>query len=438
MQNKTIINKFPFFYGYIILFSGTIGILLSAPGQTIGMSVFTDFLITDLNISRSNLSLAYLIGTLLSSFLLTYVGKFFDKFGARITATLAGFFLGLSLIYMSYLVNLVDFVKEIFSSINIEVLAFSLLTIGFFFVRFFGQGALTMSSKNMVMKWFEKRRGMASAVMGIGISFGFSYSPKVFDDIISITGWQAAWQYIGIFIGIIFVIFAVFTFRDNPEQFGLEPDGKKIITKRKNSPKYHPDKDYTLKEARSTYNFWIFNLTLALQGLYMTALTFNIVDIFTSAGLSREHAILIFLPISVIAVVFQIGGGYLADFIKLKYLLILQLCGMLLSMIGLTFLAEGIPLYLIIFGNGIAGGLFGVISTVSWPRFYGTKYLGEISGFNMSWVVGGSALGPYLFSILSDVNQSYFLSGIVMTIICAVLIFLSIKIDNKNIKGLAN
>jgi len=143
---------------------------------------------------------------------------------------------------------------------------------------------------------------------------------------------------------------------------------------------------------------------------------------------------LIFLPVSVIAFVFQISGGYLADFIKLKYLLIVQLIGMLFSMIGLIFLSDGIPLCLIIIGNGIAGRLFGVVSTVSWPRFYGTKYFGEISGYNMSWVVGGSAIDLYLFSLLSDANQSYFFSGIVMTIICVVLTFLSIKIDNKNIK----
>jgi len=390
MKNNSRINKFPFFYGYIIIASGTVGVLLSAPGQTVGISVFTDFLISDLNITRGNLSLTYLIGTLLSSFLLTYAGRFYDKFGARITSMLAGFFLGLSLLYMSNLTNIVNIITGINGDINIHVIIFILLTIGFFFVRFFGQGTLTMSSKNMVMQWFKKRRGMASAFMGIAISFGFSYSPKIFDDIISNYGWQSAWQYLGIFIGIIFVIFAFFTFRDNPEQFGLLPDGKEIIITRKNAPKFQPEKNYTLTEARSTYNFWIFNLTLSLQGLYVTALIFNIVDIFTTAGLSRDHAILIFLPVSVIAVIFQLGGGYLADFIKLKYLLILELFGMLISMIGLTFLSDGIPLYLIIIGNGIAGGLFGVVSVVSWPRFYGTKHLGEISGFNMSWIVAGS------------------------------------------------
>ena len=56
MKQKSIITKLPFFYGYVILASGTLGILFSAPGQTVGISVFTDFLIHDLNISREKLS----------------------------------------------------------------------------------------------------------------------------------------------------------------------------------------------------------------------------------------------------------------------------------------------------------------------------------------------------------------------------------------------
>jgi MFS transporter, OFA family, oxalate/formate antiporter len=38
-----------------------------------------------------------------------------------------------------------------------------------------------MASRNMVMKWFEKRRGFANAIIGITISFGFSYSPQALD-----------------------------------------------------------------------------------------------------------------------------------------------------------------------------------------------------------------------------------------------------------------
>lgn len=434
MNNKLSINKFPFFYGYVILFSGTIGVMLSAPGQTVGISVFTDYLIKDLGISRDNLSLSYLIGTLLSSFMLTYAGKFYDKFGGRITSMLAGFFLGLALLYMSSLPLITTSIKQ-FAENYASIITFVAITTGFLFVRFFGQGTLTMSSKNMVMKWFEKKRGLASAIMGIAISFGFSYSPKIFDDLINKFGWINAWQYIGLFIAIIFVLFAFITFRDNPQKYGLEPDGKGFVKSKKKNIRFVPTKDFTLKEARSTYEFWIFNLTLSLQGLYVTALTFNIVDIFQDAGLERSDAILIFLPVSIIAVIFQLGGGYLADFIKLKYLLMVKLIGMIISMIGLAFLSGGLPLYLIIIGNGIASGLFGVLSTVCWPRFYGTKYLGEISGFNMSWIVAGSALGPYLFSLLLNLNGNYTSSGILMLIIATPLLFLSFRIKNKNVSN---
>ncbi len=426
------ITRFPFFYGYVILFSGTIGILMSVPGQTVGISVFTDFIIEDMKISREYLSLAYLIGTLSSSFFLTYAGRFFDKFGARVTSVISGFFLGLSLIFIAEVGWFTDVISRQWKFGNWTTVVFILITFGFFIVRFFGQGVLTMASRNMVMKWFEKRRGMASAVMGIAVSFGFSYAPRLFDLLITHSGWQSAWFQIAVVSSIFFTIFAYITFRDNPQDFGLIPDGKEIDIHVKNKPKYHPDKQYTLKEARATYSFWIFNLTLALQALYITALTFNIVNIFADAGLTREDAILIFLPSSVVAVLFQVVCGYLADYVKLKYLLMIQILGLILSMAGLSILDKGLPVYLIILGNGISGGLFGVVSAVMWPRFYGTKHLGAITGYNMSWMVAGSALGPYLFSLLYDFSGNYELSGLFSLILAVVLFILSFRADNVN------
>ncbi len=430
--NKLSIARFPFFYGYVILFSGTIGILMSVPGQTVGISVFTDFLIEDLKISREKLSLAYLIGTLGSSFLLTYAGRFFDKFGARVTATLSGFFLGLALIFIAEVDEITELIRCVLNISDCSIIVFILMAFAFFFVRFFGQGVLTMSSRNMVMKWFEKRRGMASAVMGIAVSFGFSYAPRLFDLLIMNSGWQNAWLQIAIASSVFFTLFAVVSYRDNPQDYGLIPDGKAIDIHIKNKPKYHPNKQYTLKEARGTYSFWIFNLTLSLQALYVTALTFNIVNIFSDAGLSREDAILIFLPSSVVAVLFQLVGGYLADYIKLKYLLAIQIIGMIFSMAGLSILGEGFPVYLIIIGNGISGGLFGVVSAVMWPRFYGTKHLGAISGYNMSWMVAGSALGPYLFSLLHDYGKNYALAAYLNLVVAAFLLILSFRADNIN------
>jgi len=37
--------RLPFFYGWIILFAGIIGMLMSVPGQTVGVSAFTEDLL---------------------------------------------------------------------------------------------------------------------------------------------------------------------------------------------------------------------------------------------------------------------------------------------------------------------------------------------------------------------------------------------------------
>ncbi|MFW6289211.1 MAG: MFS transporter, partial [Spirochaetota bacterium] len=74
--------RFPFFYGWVLLGSGTIGLLMSAPGQTVGVSVFTDPLMEALGLTRSLLSLGYLVGTLASALLLSRAGRLYDRYGA--------------------------------------------------------------------------------------------------------------------------------------------------------------------------------------------------------------------------------------------------------------------------------------------------------------------------------------------------------------------
>ncbi|MFO8000995.1 MAG: MFS transporter, partial [Marinilabilia sp.] len=52
-------SKWPFFYGYTIAVVGTIGIWASVPGQTIGVSAFTDPVKDALGLTRDQFSAAY-------------------------------------------------------------------------------------------------------------------------------------------------------------------------------------------------------------------------------------------------------------------------------------------------------------------------------------------------------------------------------------------
>jgi MFS family permease len=137
------------FYGWVILAVGAIGGVMTSPGQTYAFSAFLDHFINDLGLSRSMVSTLYTVGTLAASFVLPFVGRRFDRHGARIMITLASLLLGLACIYMSFVRNAV------------------MLGIGFFMLRQFGQGSLSLVSKNVINLWWVRRRGRMMGIVGV-------------------------------------------------------------------------------------------------------------------------------------------------------------------------------------------------------------------------------------------------------------------------------
>jgi len=422
-------NKLPFFYGWVILAAGTIGILMSIPGQTMGVSVFTENLLKDLSINRSHLSLAYLLGTLGSGLLITRAGKLYDRYGARVMTFIAGVMLGAVLLYLTR----VDVLAEALSSnrgfISPVLATFVMLAIGFFGIRFFGQGMMTMVSRNMVMKWFDKRRGLANAVLGIFTALGFAIAPKILNQVVERLEWRGAWFVLAILVGLIFAVFVMIFYRDNPQDCGCVADGKMKGARKRKRPPSLPPRDYSLKEAHKTMAFWVFTLGLSLSALYISGLTFHVVSVFESSGLTKVQG----LGISLIAVFMQFGGSYLSDFIRLKILLLVFALGMLITTLGLIFLGQMNGAYwMVILGNGIVWGLYSVLIGVSWPRFYGLKNLGAISGSSLSFTVIGSALGPYMFSLSHEWTGHYDLVGWVCLAIGVLLFVLAFRADNPN------
>ena len=426
-------SRIPVFYGWIILAAGTIGMLMSIPGQTMGVSVFTENLLDDLEINRNNLSLAYLVGTVGSGLMITRAGKLYDRYGARLMALIAAGMLGLMLLYLTRVDSLVSFFLDHVNLVNTALTTFILMSFGFWGIRFFGQGLLTMVSRNMVMKWFDKKRGLANGIMGVFAAFGFSLAPKILNQFIEDFEWQRAWLLLGVVIGIGFVAFVLVIFRDNPEDVGLVADGERIANKKSKRPPSLPPRDYSLAEARKTRAFWLFTLAQMISALYISGLTFHLVSVFDSVGMDKATAIGIFVPASIIAIVIQFIASCISDYIRLKYLLIIFLLGMISTTSALMFLGESkLAYWMLISGNGVTWGLFIVLAAVTWPRFFGLKNLGAISGFSLSWLVIGSALGPYLFSLAFDLRGTYVMVAQASLAVSIILFILSFRANNPS------
>jgi OFA family oxalate/formate antiporter-like MFS transporter len=397
-------GHWPFFYGYVIAVIGTIGIWASAPGQTIGVSAFTDPVKDALGLTRDQFSAAYMVGTFLSSLLLGKAGRWFDKRGARVVGVVAALLLAFTLVLSSFS----DFLSTelmAFTGIQHWGVPFALMMLLFFLLRFSGQGVLTMASKNMVMKWFDAYRGRVNAFVSVSISLGFSSSPLFFDLLIRNFDWSGAWRFLALGVFVIAVLMWIF-YRDNPEEFNLVPDGKSgsLRAKRKPRPKL---RQFSPGEAFATRAFWMYALMLSFNSFFITGLSFHMVDIFTSAGFDRQEAVAAFLPISIVSVSVSLLFNFLSDFVALKKLLFIMLSGATLWSVGIIGLSGGWGIWLILSGAGISGGLFAVLNTVAWPHLFGRMHLGAISGRGMSMLVFASALAPFLFSLSKTIFGTY-------------------------------
>ncbi|MGB0372836.1 MAG: MFS transporter, partial [Opitutales bacterium] len=290
-------KRFPFFYGWVIVALSTLGICASMPGQTIGVSVFTTRLSEALGLSILQLSIAYMIGTLLSAVWLNRGGRFFDEAGARKSIVLSFVSLGVVLIGLSFVERISQLITGLVSWDSLEGwVPFLIITLGFGLLRFTGQGMVTLSSRAMVGKWFDKRRGAVTAVSGAVVSFFYSGSPIMMEQLIVQFTWQGAWQVMGLFMLLGMAVIFWMLARDNPEECGLLMDGGVSGKPRKENLDAVIKRDFTKGEAEKTFAFWAFTLCFGLQSLMVTAYTFHVIELGAELGLSREYILGLFVP----------------------------------------------------------------------------------------------------------------------------------------------
>ena len=418
-------KKFPFFYGWVIWGFSTLGILFSIPGQTMGLAVFTNSFMEVLGLSRTELSLAYLIGTIGSSLFLARAGRWYDLFGGRIMITLSSIVLSLMILYISF----VD-ILSIYLGGSVLV-SFILIMIGYFGVRFFGQGVLTSCSRNVLLLWFTKKRGLVGGIRNVFVSLGFSLAPLFLAGQISIYDWRESLWILAAIGGIGFSFMAFLFIRDNPESCDLKPDG---ISSESIEEIPKEVKSVSLREVKLNPIFWIYSLSLSMHALFGTALVFHIISIFEEAGKSQAEAFSYFIPAAIFSTISNLLASWIADKITLKPILILMLLSFCLGSIGFINLEKDWGFWLLAFGFGVGGGLWGVLSNLTFIRFFGPKHLGEISGFSSSLTVFASAIGPAAFSVGFDFFGNYAFPAQICLIFLIILLLFTIFLDDKEVK----
>lgn len=398
-----IFDRRGIYYGWVVLLAGTVGIIMSVPGQTMGVSIYTDPLLTSLHLSRVDLSMAYMMGTFGSALLLPLVGRLLDTVGSRVVAIFASLGLAFWLVFLAVSPSL----ARSFSSathLSLRWAGALVAFVGFLGIRHFGQGELTIASRTMMGRWFERRRGLMMGISGLFVAFGFGVAPLVLNRLILRFGWQRSLAMLA-GTSCVMALFAWATFRKSPEACGLLIDGKKpsdVI-----AADIEELYSYTAQDAKRTITFWAFNLGMAAHAMLYTAITFHMERIAQLNHMSNAKAFSVFLPVAIVSTSADLLGGAISDWIPLKYLLLVMQLGLCLGLFGARSYGTEHGFLLTALGFGIGNGLFSLLSSAAWPKLFGREHLGAISGVNMSWIVGGSAIGPYLFSLGDSWTGNY-------------------------------
>jgi len=390
-QTSRLVSGSPVYYGWVIVFAGTLGMILSSPGLTYAVAIFTEHFIKDMDLSRSVVSTLYTGGTLVASLLLPLVGSQIDRHGSRTMVGVAGTMLGLACIFMGFVRGPV------------------MLAVGFVTLRLFGQGSMNIVSQNVINQWWVRRRGLVIGISGVLTAMlGTGGVPILLNWMIPRYGWRNTYFYIGFAMLLVLVPLVYFLFRNRPELYNLQPDGARNPQQDKMLfRQIEMEESWSLRESLRTPAFWVISLSTGLSTLLRAAIFFHMVSLFGDNGLSPSVAASVFLPISLVTAIVTLVSGVLVDRIPPRFLL----AASLITLSAGLFLATGLTgnETVMIFGvlMGISTGLNQAVTGVVWANYYGRRDLGSIIGVASTITVLGSALGPMPLGIARDLMGSY-------------------------------
>ncbi|MGE9289931.1 MAG: hypothetical protein ACQKBT_03005, partial [Puniceicoccales bacterium] len=153
---------------------------------------------------------------------------------------------------------------------------------------------------------------------------------------------------------------------------------------------------------------WLMAAGLAMNALIGTGTAFHMVSVGADLGdLGRDEALHILLYVGIFNILTSLTLGFIAEKVRLRYLLFFMMACQTLSLLGLLNFREGWGFWAFAAGSGCAWGTFGILINVPWPRFFGRKHLGSINGIVTGVVVVFSALGPYAFGLSFEMTGSY-------------------------------
>ena len=385
----------------VILF-GFIFTFFSSFGQSFFLGLFNTSIRDELSITHGQFGSIYASATLLSSFVLIWVGKKIDDINIFKFAFFVIILLSFSSLFFSYI-----------SSINI-------LFIAIFLMRFSGQGLMSHTATTTVSRYFTKSRGKALSTSWFGLSTAEFILPVLIIYLLSIYEWKSIWMSISILVILFLPLTSYLLVKNLNFQSRENNEGTiKYENKIKNWKRIEVIKDYRFYIicANMLAMPWIATGTFVYQSFILSSKNWGPYIIAQS-----------FMAYSIFSVITLIISGVLIDKFTSRKLIIYMNIPLLISVFIIIYFNHPFTSFIFLGLIGISNGFANVLGSSTWAEIYGVKHIGSIKALTTALMVFATAFGTALFGLLIDkgftIEQIAIISAtyISISLICLFLI----------------
>jgi MFS family permease len=405
---KSISNKTPFYYGWIILGASGTTLIVRNAAASLTLAVFMYPMAQELEWSRTVIAGASSAGGIAAIFASPFVGWAIDKYGARAVLTISIVTLGLSTFISGW------------------------ATLPIMFYLSYGYGRIIFSSpiqigaSVVVSRWFIKQRGRANGILSFCHSIGMTAFPLLASILINAYSWQMAWHIFGILVLVLGLPTVYLLIKEAPEDILIRPDGVQIEPTNSNS---HIEHNWSLKKAVKTIALWQLALSGGLFYVVHGGINTHMSAFMQDAGLSANQAA---IAISINAISTGIGGlawGWASENISTRNCysilsIMMSLSAVLFNLTDNIFEAWFISA---LFGISLGGML--VVPSVAIANYYGRKSLGTIKGFTEPFGSAGTAFGALLSGLIYDTTGSYEYAFLIMGLSSILALIITARIS---------
>jgi len=365
------------YYGWRVVLAACLGVMAGFGSLFVyTFAVFVKPLGAEFHWNRESISLGFGLAAISLGLISPLLGRLLDRFGPRRIILPCMTVFGCAIVSLALLRS--------------QLWQFYVTCV---IIGLVGNGAAHLAYSRSISTWFQRRLGMALALVMVGAGLGAMLLPVFAQAIISGAGWRAAYLSLGCVALLLGLPLSWRYVRDR----GLVQHQTALLE--------HSGK--TWQQGIRSFTFWIIVIVLFVSSISMNGAITQLSALLTDRGISSKDAALCASMLGGSSLLGRIVVGWLLDrFFAARVALLVNIttaAGIFLLARANGFLAGGLAAALI----GIGAGGEAAITPYLLTRYFGLRAFSTLYGLTWTFYAAAGAIGPVILGRAFDSTGSY-------------------------------